>query len=334
MDRSLHDNGIGRTERQTLISEHKRPLEGQITFMFALALVGVVSLAALGVDVFYIYWNKNRLQSGTDAGALAGAIYLNGVTFAGNNVLCTYSTDAQNAACSYALDNGILPSELTTVVANSGSQSMTVGATRKISALFARIVGIQNFSVSATSVAVLRALASARGVVPIGLDAGTVYSYGQSILMHNGGCGPGCWQGLALQSENNGNSGAYAFEQNVAIGCSCTVNVGDGVTTEPGATVGPISQGVSRRVEAGIASDSSGTWSSHSVDDMRAAVVPVVDWSGCKGQCTAPVTGFAEVWILGSDGSDINVVFIRQVAPGNSGSTDTNMGAVHAQLTE
>jgi hypothetical protein len=47
-----------------------------------------------------------------------------------------------------------------------------------------------------------------------------------------------------------------------------------------------------------------------------------------------PVTGFAEVWISGNSGSDIAAVFIRQVAVGTPGSAGTNMGAVHAQLTQ
>jgi hypothetical protein len=302
--------------------------------ILALAMVGVVGIAALGIDVFYIYWNKNRLQSGTDAAALAGATYLNGITFAGKNVSCIYSTDAQNAACSYALNDGGLLSELTSVFANTNNQSMTVSATRQVSAMFARVVGIQNFTVSATSVAVLQGLASASNVVPIGLDAGTTYTYGQSIVIHNGSCGPGCWHGLALLSSNNGNIGANAFQQNMAIGCSCTINVGNSVTIEPGATVGPISQGVSQRVAAGVASDSSGTWSSHTLNDARAVVVPVINWNGCNGACTAPVTGFAELWISGSSGSDVNAVFIRQVSAGTPGSSGTNMGAVHAQLTQ
>jgi len=302
--------------------------------ILALAAVGLIGIAALGVDVFYIYWNKNRLQSGTDAAALAGATYFSDVTFTGNNPSCAYSTVAQNAACTYALNNGVLLSELTSVVANTSNQSMTVSATRTISSLFARVVGIQNFTVSATSVAVLQELAAASGVAPIGLDSGTTYTYGQSITMHNGGCGPGCWQGLALMSSSGSDTGGGAFRQNLASGCACTINVGDLLTTEPGAKVGPIGEGVSQRVAAGVAVDPSGTWSSHTLDDARAVVVPVVDWNGCNGRCTAPVTGFAEVWISGSSGSDVNAVFIRQVAVGTPGSGGTNMGAEHAQLTQ
>jgi Flp pilus assembly protein TadG len=320
-----------------LIKKHpraRRARRGQIMVILALAGVALVGIAALGIDVFYIYWNRNRLQGGTDAAALAGATYLSGVTFTGKNGACLYATDAQNAACTYALDDGVLLSELTGVIADASAQSMTVSATRTVSALFARIVGIQNFTVSATSVAVLRGLDSASGVAPIGLDLRTPYSYGQAITLHDGNCGPGCWDGLAMQSLNNGNSGANAFRQNLGVGCSCTVKVGDLLSSEPGATTGPIDQGAATRVAAGVASDPGGTWSSHSLNDARVTTVPVVDWSGCLGQCSVPVTGFAELWISGTSGSDITAVFIRQVAAGTPGTGGSNMGAVHAQLTQ
>ncbi len=302
--------------------------------ILALAAVGLVGIAALGIDVFYIYWNKNRLQSGTDAAALAGATYFNNVTFVGKDGSCLYATDAQNAACTYALNNGVLLSELTSVVANAGAQSMTVSATRTVPAQFARVVGIHNFTVSATSVAVLQGLFSASGIAPIGLDSRTTYTYGQAITLHDGNCGPGCWAGLSLQSSSSGINGADSFRQNLGSGCSCTVKVGDILSSEPGATVGPISQGVAIRVAAGQASDPSGTWSSHTLDDVRATVVPVVNWTGCGGNCSVPVTGFAEVWISGTSGSDITAVFIRQVAAGTPGTGGSNMGAVHAQLTQ
>ncbi|HTJ09759.1 MAG TPA: Tad domain-containing protein [Candidatus Binataceae bacterium] len=312
---------------------------GQIMVILALAAVGLVGIAALGIDVFYIYWNKNRLQSGTDAAALAGATYFSNVTFNGKNALCLYPTDAQNAACTYALNNGVVLSELTGVVANAGAQSITVSASRTVSAMFARVVGIQNFTVSAISVAVLQGISSAVGVAPIGLDSLTPYTYGQSINLRMNSCGAGCWQGLAQQSSSSGSTGAAAFQQNLTQGCSCTVRVGDLLTAEPGVKNGAVTNGISDRVAAGLASDPSGTWSSHTMDDARAVVVPVVNWvSGCNGgRCSSqvPVTGFAEVWISGTTGgSTINAVFIRQVEAGTPDTGGSNMGAVHAQLTQ
>lgn len=313
----------------------------------ALAAVGLVGIAALGIDVFYIYWNKNRLQNGTDAAALAGATYFSNLVFSGKNPSCAYSKnpscaysgDALNAACTYALTNGIAQSELTNVTADSSARTITVSASRRLPALFAKVVGIQNFTVSATSVAVLRGLSSATGILPVGLDSLTPYTYGQAINLRMSDCGAGCWQGLAVQSGSRGNTGASAFQQNLAQGCACTVAVGDLLTAEPGVKAGSVASGISMRVAAGMSTDPNGTWSSHTIDDIRSVVVPVVNWSGgcAGGRCSAqvPVTGFAEVWVSGTTGgSTINAVFIRQVTVGVPGSGGTDMGAVHAQLIQ
>jgi hypothetical protein len=66
-----------------------------------------------------MYWNKNRLQSATDAAALAGATYLGNAIFSSKNSLCTYATDAQNAACTYALTNGVALGEIKSVTLGS-----------------------------------------------------------------------------------------------------------------------------------------------------------------------------------------------------------------------
>jgi Flp pilus assembly protein TadG len=58
---------------------------GQLFPTLALILVGLLAVGALGIDVFTLYWAQSNLQRGTDAAALAGAMYLNNVTFAGAN---------------------------------------------------------------------------------------------------------------------------------------------------------------------------------------------------------------------------------------------------------
>jgi Flp pilus assembly protein TadG len=320
-------------------SQTHRGRRGQILVFLALAVIGLIGVAALGIDVFYLYWNKNRLQSATDAAALAGATYLSNIQFAGNNPSCAYSTDAQNAACTYALNNGVTLSEITSVVANTGAGTMTVSAQRTLSALFARVVGIQNFTVSAISVAALQSLGSANGIAPIGLDSQTPYTYGQSINLRMNNCGPGCWQGLALQSTNYGNTGSAAFQENLQSGCSCSVSVGDNLTAEPGVKTSAVVNGINSRIAAGMAADPGGTWSSHTANDVRAVVVPLVNWgTGCGGgRCSnsVPVVGFAMVWLVSTNGGgNVSAIFIRQVTSGTPGSGGGNMGAVHAQLIQ
>lgn len=270
---------------------------GQIMPILALALAAVVAVAALGIDVFYLYWNQNRLQAGTDAAALAGATYLGDISFTGNNSSCSYGTNAQNAACTYALSNGILLSEIQSIAVNTTNNTVTVSARRTVPALFARVVGITQFTASATSVAALRALNVALNIIPVGLSYLTPYAYGQVIDMHtpSGSCGSGCWQGLAL-----GGSGGSVFRQNFASGCNCSVSIGQVLNGEPGAKTGPTSQGINDRLSSpGI--DPNRTCSQHPADDPRAVTVPLVNWGSCLvgggegANCSPVVEGFAEV---------------------------------------
>jgi hypothetical protein len=48
---------------------------GQVLVFFALALIVLIGLAALGIDVGYMYSVRHELQRSADAGALAGASY-------------------------------------------------------------------------------------------------------------------------------------------------------------------------------------------------------------------------------------------------------------------
>lgn len=307
----------------------------QIMAILALIIAGLLAVAALGIDVFDLYWTKNRLQGGVDAAALAGATYFGNVTFTGAAPSCnSYSGNPQVAACTFALNNGIALAEIQAITVNNTTFTVTISARRTIPAIFAKLVGIQQFTVNVSAVAALQALNSASDVLPIGLDSTTPYVYGQSITIHDNGCGPGCWQGLALQSASYGSSGGAAFQQNLSQGCACTVNVGEMVTAEPGAKVGPITSGVAALVAAGNSSDPSGTWSSHTPSDARAALVVLTNWNGCDGSCTVPVVGFAEVWVVSSSGSDINVVFIQQVELGTGGGTPATDGAYHAALIQ
>src|SRR6266436_8862451 len=85
--------------------------KGQIMPTFALIAIVLLGIAALGTDVFLMYWSKQNLQRASDAAALAGATYLSDASFSAANAACTYATPAQQAACTYVLANGVLSSE-------------------------------------------------------------------------------------------------------------------------------------------------------------------------------------------------------------------------------
>jgi Flp pilus assembly protein TadG len=306
---------------------------GQLFPTLALILVGLLAVGALGIDVFTLYWAQSNLQRGTDAAALAGAMYLNNVTFAGTNPGCAYATPAQNAACTYALNNALQSSELKSITPAADSRSITVSTSRIVPASFARVLGFTQFTVNATGRAGIQALSGASGALPVGLSSSTPYVYGQVITLHSG-CGtltsPSCYGALDYE----GNSGSN-LKDLLANGYSGLVKVGQTYNSVPGGKNGPIKQGVDARVSAGSSADPGGTWSLHTMSDARAAVVPLVNWfpTPCSGaNCHATITGFAEVWISGSSGADINAVFIRQVASGTTSAGGTDTGAVRALL--
>jgi Flp pilus assembly protein TadG len=302
-----------------------------IIALIAAVLLGV---AALGTDVFLIYWNQQNLQRASDAAALAGAAYLSDTTFSGANSSCTsYSTQAQEAACTYALSNGVLASEIQSITVAANSQSITVVTSRIVPATFARLLGFTQFTVKAQAVAGIVATGQSYNVIPIGLDNSTPYTYGESITMHNGSCGPGCWGAV----DYAGSSGGSALKSELENGCSCTVTAGSTYTVGSftGAKTGPIDQGISARVSDGQTADPSGTWQDHSPTDARAVTVPLVTWgSGNGANQTATVDGFAEVWVTGSSGAAISAIFISQVVPGASGTASTNDGAMRALLQQ
>ncbi len=319
-----------------------RVSRAQIMTVLALAILALLALCTLGIDVLHIYWQKSRLQAGTDAAALAGASYLGDVKLTGQNALCAYDTVPKNAACTYALANGVVLGEIGSIAVATDNKSVTVRASRVVPASFARLLGYAHFTVYALATAEIRPLKSAQQVLPVGLDARTTYQEGKQITIHfhdytKSECGPGCWQGLALQSHNAGDKGGSAFRDNLENGCNCTVNIGDSVTNEPGAKTGPTQQGIDQRITTANSQFPTDTYLSHDPANLRAVILPLVDWTGCGGRCTGGagvIVGFAEVWLVSASGSDINVIFIRQSAPGDPGSGGTDTGAVHPILVE
>jgi hypothetical protein len=319
-------------EQSNILREPHRE-RGQLLPTLALILVTLLGVCALGIDVFTLYWASANLQRATDAAALAGAMYLNDATFSGANPACSYATPAQNAACTFAMSNGVASSEIQSITPAGDSRSIAVSTSRIVPATFAQILGFTNFTVTATANAGIQGLNSATGAIPVGLSSSTPYTNGQPITMHYS-CGtltsPSCYG--ALDYQGNGGSNLQSLLTN---GYSGNVTIGATYSSVPGGKVGPINKGVGDRVSAGLTADPSGTYSSHTLTDARAVVVPLVNWSPtpCSGAgCTATVTGFAEVWVTGSSGGDISAFFIRQVAPGTSSSSAADNGAEHAAL--
>ncbi len=302
---------------QSIAPKHRK--RGQILVMLTILIPVLLGVVAMGVDITVFYWTWSRMQSAADAAVLAGAASLP-----------DSPSLAIAAATAYAKANGMVASEIATPVVAVNDLSISITLTRVVPYYFGRVLGLVNSPVVTRATANLFNSGSASGALPIGLSIQTTYSFGQSITLHQGGVGPGNWDGLAL-----GCTGAACYSNNLAYGFAGTITVGDIITSEPGKITGPTSAGIGARVSAGQSVDPGGTWSDHTLDDPRIGIVPVVDWTGCNGRCDVPVKGFAAIWITGANGSDINAVFIGAIATGAVPSqVGANFGTYQAVLMQ
>lgn len=302
---------------------------GQIAVMVTLALPILLGMMSLCTDVAAAYSNWAVLRKAADSAALAGAGYLMDVPFASANAACGYPTDAQNAACTYAIANNVQASEIQSITVANDSKSITLVLQRSVPAFFARVVGFNSFPISVTATAGLQPVGSAGNTIPVGLQYDTPYVSGQQITIHYAASGgPGNWSALAL-----GGNGANIFQNNMTNNYPGTLTAGMNVASEPGATVGAISKSISTRLQNGAQLDLSGTYNAHSFNDPRAVLVPLVDWTGCNGKCASvPLKGFAELWLIGSQNYDITVTFIGQALSGTATTGAPDAGAYHVAL--
>jgi len=305
--------------------------KGQIVVLMAVGLVCLVGAIALGTDVAVDYYNWVQLQKAVDSAVLAGA-----------NYLPDNSNRAIATAQQLAETNGLSAGEIVSTTVPADNSSITMQAQRTVPYYFAKVFGLTSGIVAASASAAPQFPPSTVNatnpsqippggdnngnngttcsnigqcqLMPIGLDSNTVYSDGEQITLQQGQVGAGNWDLLAL-----GGTGGNNLRTNIANGYNGQVSVGDWLTTEPGKKVGPVDQGFQDRLDQALSADPSGTYASHSVNDPRVLVVPVVDWAHPNGRSSVVVTAFASVWLDSYSGGQVTVHLISQVIANSFG---------------
>lgn len=298
------------------ISERKR---GQIIVVLALVLPVLVGALALGSDVAVLYYNWHLLQSAADNAAVAGASYLP-----------DYSALAISTATGYAERNGLASAEITSITVSTDSKSLTVQLARTVPYRFGVVLGLFSGRVMAHATASLQPVGGASGITPVGIDYRTSYTAGQVVTLTEGMVGPGNWGPLAL-----GGTGDSILVSNIEYGYQGEVGVGNWLLTEPGVNMGPVRSAFQYLIDSGTSVDPGGTFASHTFNDPRVLIVPMVDFSEVNGASQVPVKGFAALWLVGVDSkNDIETYFISEVAPSSTPDpTAPSFGAYKAVLT-
>lgn len=287
---------------------------GQSMFIMIVALPAIIGSLALVMDVGDLYYNKVCMQTAMDSGVLAGALYLP-----------TDPSQAESVAENYAILNGIKADEITSVSVTPDDKAVTMTSSRSIPCYFCSVFG-EGIAYAATSsssaagswgglnagaTALIEPIRSATGVVPIGLDSRTSYTYGTEVQLKAGQLGPGNWGPLAL-----GADGASTYEDNVQNGYPGRLSIGDWPETETGNIVGPTQTAIEYRISMGQNQYSTGTFLHHDLGDPRVMLIPIIDYADANGKTPVEVVGFAVVWAVSVDGQgDISCYFIQQSMP-------------------
>jgi Flp pilus assembly protein TadG len=126
---------------------------GQILPVVALALVALLGISAFAIDVGYAYYAKRQLQSAADAAALAGAQDLPSVTTAKATAAsyASANTPVNLASVAYTYTTSCTATALAGVGCSAATNpnNLTVTATASTNTWFAKIFGVNSFSVKA-----------------------------------------------------------------------------------------------------------------------------------------------------------------------------------------
>ncbi|MGH7925140.1 MAG: pilus assembly protein TadG-related protein [Candidatus Binatus sp.] len=304
-----------------------RSSRGQMAVLYAGVAAVLLGAVALGSDVAVMYMNWQQAQKTADAAAIAGANFLTGISFAGTvDSTCTaQSDDAEKAACTYAVKNGIPATTLTLSEPTSTSLKVVVTETGQ-PYFFARAIGLRTYDIKASATAQGPGNIGTVpiGIFPVGLQCNSPcnlsnFDPGQPIafgLKFVGGLANGNWQWLSL-----GGTGSSVLGQNVQNGATGSYSIGDTIHSEPGnkGNSNPVRSGLAARfAQCQSISEPCTTAAANPTDipadDPCLVVVPAVNFGGCGGNCTMAIEGFALIYLDStSSATQINGCFVSTV---------------------
>ena len=318
---------------------------GQIMVVYAVAVAGLLAAAALGTDVAVMYVNWQQAQKVADAAALAGANYLGGgITYTGTVTSgCTGPSDsASQAACTYAVSNG-LPASTVTITEPTSSTIKVVATQSSLPYYFGSVMGTATYTVSANAVAKVPGPVGTvypNNLFPVGLQcgppctpsslvAGQPVNFGTKFIAG----AAGNWQWL------DSGSGASGLGSALAGGMPGTYSIGDSITSLPGnkGNSDPAKTGLATRLSScpSISDPCGGNFNPNSIPagDPCLVLTPIVNYNGCTGSCTMTILGFAEVYLepATTTSKSINGCFVSSVTGDTgTGPTAQNFGPISA----
>jgi len=294
------------------------PENGSVVVLVALLLTILLGLSALVVDLGVIYVNYTHLQNTLDTAVLAGV-----------QELPSSTSKAQEVALQYAQDNGIAQ---VTISFAQNDYEINASVHGQVSALFSKIWGLKENTISASARAMMVTPSSITGAVPLSiqeqvLNFGTVYS-----LKSGAGDSTNGWFGpLALSG-----TGANDYQTDLTYGYSGKLSIGQVLDLQSGDMSGPTKKAINSRMAADKKVPQN-TYDDYERNAPELVYVPIVKLLQTSGK--VQIVGFAAFFLEGITGNGTNSFikgrFIRTIViNGRSTGSLANLQQSEAEMQE
>jgi Flp pilus assembly protein TadG len=262
---------------------------GQVLLVFLGGLLALLGVAALGIDMGYLYTVRHELQRCTDAGALAGASAFLSGNWTDGATRAVADGRARAFAAKDKVAAAILSAGSEVAVAFPAQDRVRVDATRNVNLFFARLFIGPTKTVTAYSIAEASVVdTNVKGLKPWGipfpwedtngndlfdpgetvhrdcpegvLDPSRYFCPGTRVILKIGTPknSPKNPNGLPSLQQEPGHffaldfdgSGASGYRQAIEGESAYPVSLGDSIALEPGNMVGPTVQGTKALLDA------------------------------------------------------------------------------------
>ena len=269
--------------------ERKFPLYGIINsrkgtsaVLFSAIFTLLALFAALTIDAGVIMIMKSKLSNTVDAAALACA-----------QELISQRENTDNMVRSYLEKNSGEVEQIEIEIADD-DRTIEVSGVKPVDSYFAKVFGINKFTVSASATAKVENIKSLEGSRPLAVIQQT-FSYGTVYTLKEGGGGgtSGNYAAMAL-----GGTGGSTYRDNLLNGYAGTISVGDMIETETGNIAGATETSINYLLHE-CSHTPPCTYQYYNRNCPRIIFVPVVDSLEVNGKKYVKVLGFATFFLEG-----------------------------------
>lgn len=295
--------------------------KGTSLVFYSILLSVIAGFAAISVDFGIIAYEKSKLVNTVDAAALAGA-----------QELVANISNTENIVASYINKNNHNLKE-TSISVDYENRQVEVNASKNVNSYFAKILGKNNFDVSAVAAAKIENISALSGCRPIAVVQQT-FTYGQVYTLKEG-AGDG-YSGNYAAISLGGNGGSI-YENNLLYGYQGTIKVGDIIPTETGVIAKKTEKSINTLVgKCDHIPPCTHTY--YNKNCSRIIFIPVVDTLYVNGKKNIKVLGFATFFLEGAvnSGGHTEIIgrFITYQADGETSPDINDYGTYGIRLVK